>query len=110
MPGGGDLTVCSYSRLVTEEETRGEAGDRSGARFWKNQRVAVVEVRDFGGGIAPGDLGKIFDPFYTTKPTGKGTGLGLTVVRKIVDLHGGKIEIRNEPEGGVLVTVVFKID
>ena len=110
MPEGGHLTICTYSRLVTDEETRGEAGDRSSARFWRNQRVAVVEVRDTGPGIAACDLPKIFDPFYTTKPTGKGTGLGLTVVRKIVDLHGGRIEIGNYPEGGVLVTVIFKID
>lgn len=110
MPNGGHLTICSYARPVTEEEAKGEAGDRSGVRFWKNQMVAVVEVRDTGPGIAPSDLGKIFDPFYTTKPTGKGTGLGLTVVRKIVDLHGGRIEIANYPEGGVLVTVIFKID
>lgn len=110
MPEGGHLTICSYARPVTEEETKGEVGDRSGARYWKNQRVAVVEVRDSGGGIPSGDLAKIFDPFYTTKPTGKGTGLGLTVVRKIVDLHGGRVEIGNHPEGGVLVTVIFKID
>jgi PAS domain S-box-containing protein len=110
MPNGGHLTISSFARSVTEEETRGDAGDRSGARFWKNQRVAVVEVRDSGHGIAPADLTKIFDPFYTTKPTGKGTGLGLTVVRKIVDLHGGRIEFGNDPEGGVLVRVVFKID
>jgi signal transduction histidine kinase len=110
MPHGGHLTICSYTRAVTDEELRGEAGNRAGARFWKNQRVAVVEVRDTGEGIDAGDLAKIFDPFYTTKPTGKGTGLGLTVVRKIVDLHGGRIEIGNHPEGGVLVTVVFKID
>lgn len=109
MPEGGNLTICSYTRQVTEEETKGAVGSRSGARFWKNQRVAVVEVRDSGHGIPAGDLGKIFDPFYTTKPTGKGTGLGLTVVRKIVDLHGGTIEVGNDPDGGVLVTLVFKI-
>ncbi|MGB8169069.1 MAG: ATP-binding protein [Chthoniobacteraceae bacterium] len=110
MPAGGHLSICSYARTVTEDETKGGPGDRSGARFWKNQRVAIVEVRDSGPGIAADDLPKIFDPFYTTKPTGKGTGLGLTVVRKIVDLHGGRIEIGNDPEGGVLVTVIFKID
>ncbi len=110
MPHGGHLTICSHVRTVTEDETKSEAGDRSGARFWKNQRVAVIEVRDSGEGIGAADLAKIFDPFYTTKPTGKGTGLGLTVVRKIVDLHGGRIDIGNDPEGGVLVTVVFKID
>jgi signal transduction histidine kinase len=110
MPDGGHITIASYARTVTEAETLHAAGERGGARFWTNQRVAVVEIRDTGSGIPALAMSRIFDPFFTTKPTGKGTGLGLTVARKIVDLHGGDLEISNYAEGGVLVSLVLKID
>ena len=69
------------------------AQEDHGGRRW--QRVAV---RDNGSGIAPGDLDKIFVPFFTTKTSG--TGLGLAVVQKIALQHGGRVEARNLPEGG----------
>jgi PAS domain S-box-containing protein len=57
-----------------------------------------LTIDDDGPGIPPGDLPKIFAPFFTTKPTG--TGLGLAIVQKIVIQHGGTIEARNRSEGG----------
>jgi signal transduction histidine kinase len=71
--------------------------------------VAVTEILDNGLGVSEEMLAKIFDPFFTTKPTGKGTGLGLTVTKKIVELHDGTIDIRNRREGGVIVTLLFKV-
>ncbi len=110
MPAGGHITIGTHTRTVTEAETLHAAGERGGARFWSNQRVAVIEIRDTGPGIPADALPKIFDPFFTTKPTGKGTGLGLTVARKIIDLHGGTLDLVNYSEGGVLVTLVLKIE
>ena len=55
--------------------------------------AAIVEVIDDGAGIAQQDLPKIFEPFYTTKPAGRGTGLGLSVCYSIIAGHGGRIEV-----------------
>jgi signal transduction histidine kinase len=65
----------------------------------------AVEVADNGKGIAPEVLPKIFDPFFTTKEIGKGTGLGLSISYKIVQQHGGRIEVASEPGKGTRFTV-----
>ncbi|MDY7014291.1 MAG: PAS domain S-box protein, partial [Cyanobacteriota bacterium] len=57
----------------------------------------LVEFTDSGPGIPPEIQDKIFEPFFTTKPAGEGSGLGLDIVRKIVDKHQGKIHLKSEP-------------
>ncbi|MGB8635116.1 MAG: ATP-binding protein [Rhodanobacteraceae bacterium] len=57
---------------------------------------ALISVGDTGCGISPDLRERIFDPFFTTKPAGEGTGLGLDIVRKIVENHGGRIEVESE--------------
>jgi len=89
MPEGGTLIV--RSRIAAE----------SGAP----RRTILAEVEDVGIGIQPDQMQKVFDPFFTTKALGKGSGLGLAVARKIVELHGGRITIRNREDRGVIVAV-----
>ena len=64
-------------------------------------------VADTGHGIDQEQLGKVFDPFFTTREIGKGTGLGLSVCHNIVKQHGGDIELKSSKEKGTQVTVSF---
>lgn len=66
---------------------------------------AVVTVRDNGHGIAPEHIAKMFTPFFTTKSSGEGTGLGLYVSRSIVEAHGGTIHAENMEDGGARFTI-----
>ncbi|WP_193743960.1 ATP-binding protein [Algibacter lectus] len=57
----------------------------------------VVSISDSGRGIPKDEIDKIFDPFFSTKPTGEGTGIGLDISKRIVEKHHGKIEVQSEP-------------
>ncbi len=105
MGKGGTLTIeTKEQRLVVPPQYMTE---RSTNHFKAGDLVVVVEVRDTGPGIPEEKLTKLFDPFFTTKSPGEGTGLGLTVVKRIIDLHGASIDIRNHPEGGTRVLLMF---
>lgn len=64
--------------------------------------AVVVEIRDTGAGIAPELRERIFEPFFSTKAVGVGTGLGLAVCRSIVEQFGGRIEVGDAPRGALL--------
>jgi two-component system sensor histidine kinase HydH len=68
-------------------------------------RVCVV---DTGTGIRREDLGRVFDPYFTTKPSG--TGLGLAIVHRIVEAHGGEIRLESEPGKGSTFTILLPIE
>ncbi len=68
-----------------------------------------VDFTDTGKGIKPDDLKHIFDPFYTTKPVGRGTGLGLSLVYGIIRTHGGYIEVKSEINKGTTFSIYLPI-
>ncbi len=82
-----------------EIATRLEAG--------ADAQYAAVTVCDNGPGFPRELLGKVFDPYVTSKP--KGTGLGLAIVKKIIEEHGGRIDADNRPEGGARVRMVLPV-
>jgi PAS domain S-box-containing protein len=87
MPQGGRLTVRAHRH---------------------NARVQV-EIGDTGVGIAPENLVKVYDPFFTTKSTGRGTGLGLAVTYGIVQEHKGSIQVNSHPGRGTTFLVEFPV-
>ena len=105
MPHHGKLTVSTRSAHVGQGAPINGA---SGGPLHAGDPVVIVEIQDTGEGIPPEYLPRIFDPFFTTKPAGSGTGLGLSVVKKIIDLHEGVITISNAPEGGARVTLLLR--
>ena len=68
-----------------------------------------VDVADNGHGIPENVISKIFDPFFTTKDVGKGTGLGLSIAYKIVQEHGGRIEVKSKVGKGTVFSVLLPV-
>jgi two-component system C4-dicarboxylate transport sensor histidine kinase DctB len=73
----------------------------------EEHEVRIV-IRDSGPGIADEVLPRLFEPFFTTKPTGLGLGLGLAISRMIITELGGRLDVRNQDEGGAEFTVVLE--
>jgi signal transduction histidine kinase len=68
-----------------------------------------VSVRDNGPGIPAHILDKIFQPFFTTKPTGQGTGLGLSLSYDIVKAHGGELKVETKEGEGSVFTILLPV-
>jgi signal transduction histidine kinase len=79
------------------------AGHRVGHKF-------EIEVRDNGCGMSKHTLERVFDPFYTTKNSDIGNGLGMFIVRKVIEIHGGAISINSRPSWGTRVSICLPIE
>jgi nitrogen fixation negative regulator NifL len=90
MPEGGTLTVRAKQQAL-----------ENGAQ------AVMIEFSDSGVGVEPEDLPKLWEPFFTTKPEGKGTGLGLPICRRTVEEHRGTIDIESLPGRGATVRIVL---
>jgi signal transduction histidine kinase len=93
MPQGGRITVRTASADFP--------GDR--------QPSVVLSVEDTGCGMDVATRARLFEPFFTTKQAGRGTGLGLATVRRIVEESHGVIQVESEPGGGTRIEVFFPV-
>jgi len=69
-----------------------------------------IEFKDTGCGIKQENLNKIFEPFYTTKPVGQGTGLGMSIAYRVIEAHKGKITVDSVVGEGTKITILLPID
>ncbi len=104
---GGTLVIRTRRQRLTETPPHQGVGASSG--FRAGEEVVVVDVEDTGTGIPEDKLDKLFDPFFSTKPVGSGTGLGLSVSRKIIELHGAAIRISNRKSKGAAAQILFRL-
>ncbi len=71
-----------------------------------DDKTTTITIADTGTGIAAEDMGRIFDPYFTTKPSG--TGLGLAIVHRIMEAHQGEIHVDSTPGAGTTVSLIFR--
>ncbi len=95
-PEGGSISI-----KTSQDDSEG------GARKNNCSSYVRLSVADTGSGIPEDLVDKIFDPFFTTRPVGEGTGLGLTISHRIVEEHGGTIDVESKPGKGTTFTIAL---
>lgn len=106
--GNEELLSTALANLLSNA-IRYSGGEKIDVIVDKNQDKPEIKVRDYGVGIAPEHLGKIFEKFYRvdkarSRKSG-GTGLGLAIVKNIIELHNGTIEVESIPDTGTVFTI-----
>ncbi len=111
VPAGADAEAATAPSEVGGENSAGsgaapaEVAAPVELRVTSERGALVYELRDRGDGIPPGQEDAIFEPFHTRRV--RGTGLGLAVARRVVELHGGSIAAYNHPEGGAVFRILL---
>jgi signal transduction histidine kinase len=104
----GELVDVVLNLVVNAIQSRDDARpNRIVVSLRPENGHVVLRVADTGKGILPGHMKRLFEPFFTTKPAGEGTGLGLSLARRIIVQHGGSIDVSSAPGVGSTFTVRF---
>ncbi len=105
---GPKLQQVLMNLIINARDAMPQGGTLEISTEWDEDSV-VIAVRDTGLGIAPEHLAKIYDPFFTTKQIGKGTGLGLAVSYGIIRDHGGHIDVESKPGEGARFQITLPL-
>ncbi|KKL83314.1 hypothetical protein LCGC14_1976010, partial [marine sediment metagenome] len=101
-----DLQQVFINLMMNSVQAMDEGGSL-GIKARENGSKVIIEVSDTGCGIGDMDVQKVFDPFYTTKRPGEGTGLGLWLVYEIVKKYNGEISVKSNRGQGTIFTLIF---
>ncbi|MCG7549115.1 ATP-binding protein [Pseudoalteromonas sp. Of7M-16] len=107
-----NLTQVLLNTLVNAAQSCAEARNADSSfrghiqiSAFKSDKMVVIKIKDNGTGLEEADANRVFDPFYTTKPLGESTGMGLAVVYGIISNHLGTVSISNNPDSGVTLSL-----
>ena len=101
------ITNAFYAVTQKQNQTAAEYQPTVSLSTKRDDGCILISVKDNGNGIPPKVLDKIFQPFFTTKPTGQGTGLGLSLSYDIVKAHGGELKVETkEGEGSEFIILI----
>jgi len=103
MPDGGQLIVTTAEKVLNQEDCDRLAGVISPGPF------IIIRFRDTGTGMPPSVQRRVFEPFFTNKPAGKGTGIGLSMVYGTVRSHSGAIEVESTMGAGTVFTIYLPL-
>ena len=95
--------------VVLEDITFEKTSESSGFGLMPGRYIAL-KIADTGTGINPDMIPSIFEPYFTTKEYGEGTGMGLAVVHGIVESYGGKIDVKSQPGSGTVFTIYLPVE
>ncbi|MGB3005869.1 MAG: HAMP domain-containing sensor histidine kinase, partial [Chitinophagaceae bacterium] len=107
------ITNAFYAAPLPPEGGFPDRDNKHNPTIWVSTKKlgdkVIISVRDNGPGISKKILDKIFQPFFTTKPTGQGTGLGLSLSYDIVKAHGGEIKVNSKEGEGTEFVIVLSV-
>lgn len=101
----GQIQQVLVNLIINSAQAMPEKGGKIFVRTFLSNNEIIIEIEDTGMGIKKENMSKIFSPFFTTKPPGEGTGIGLSISKEIIERHSGRIAVESEEEVGTKFTI-----